>query len=668
MITPEPGSTAKDAAYRRCLHLSQRSFPGGTPILVAHTFVTCPGPLTPRPAPATWLGPGYRQLMVARDDELELKRRLDEVFDGRSWALVGWVKDNLGRDVAHELPGLVSPFNHLCHDAAAVIERRGMTQNALDLLTSGKRAGWRVEARAASRYVVPVLVAVVLALVFGYPVALVVGVALGVFLVPEVSRWWSRRGDPGLRVSAVKPLGITGGLLGAGAIIGAVVQHDPASIKRGVSQRPEATPENTSGLVSRTRPNGADSNRETPATSSVSASPRLPECITVAMHDRGIDSRSEPEVDVVMAEADQSAPPISGLDLRPYVGRTIRLVVCCPTCSHDVVPAPGLTRVSPGQHWDFANQVIPEVDQKRWAVLSDGTLQATTVLVAVTSESADMRPFAYQVAHGGEKFNEAHRLTSVSGAQFYFAAALEGTSMGSTTSAGRSDQTGEDPKRTDVYGLSLPLARPSADHDVEKRLPQPMFVATEGSTPLSLVPRRAGVRSHMSTFNVKGVDITTEDFVAAVFDCDNYPLSAVFAGIRALDECRTLERRADGSTVIYQRTGGTILLSPRQCVVRLKPISFTDTRAEIQWDLVQHAEDAEHRFTGPFATVLNAHASEAVYTPYNTGGWIYDKSAGTVSYWTAIDPGGMQPDYMQTDAANQAFPMELLRARWGIGQ
>lgn len=183
-------------------------------------------------------------------------------------------------------------------------------------------------------------------------------------------------------------------------------------------------------------------------------------------------------------------------------------------------------------------------------------------------------------------------------------------------------------------------------------------------TPLETVPAAQGYKGKSTTVSTKGADISTADFVGAIMDGDRYPMTAEYAGVKALFDCKTLEKRADGSVVVYQRTGGNFMVSSRHYVILLKVVKQTDSYAEIQWDLVKHTQSGD-TWSGPFASALNKNP-DAVYTPYNRGGWKYDKAAGTITYWVTSDPGGNIPDFMQTQGAVTAFPLELLKTRWGV--
>lgn len=186
-------------------------------------------------------------------------------------------------------------------------------------------------------------------------------------------------------------------------------------------------------------------------------------------------------------------------------------------------------------------------------------------------------------------------------------------------------------------------------------------------TPIQTVPAATGYKSKSITVSTGANGIPVDEFITAIMSCKNYPMTASYMGVKALEECSDLEKRSDGSTVIYQRTGGALGISSRQYVLRLYVASKTDTAVEIKWDLVKHDVSGE-TYSGPFASTLNKYADDAVYTPYNKGGWKLDNVAHTISYYVSTDPGGSLPDWMQTDGAIMAFPKELMKTRWGIEQ
>ena len=181
---------------------------------------------------------------------------------------------------------------------------------------------------------------------------------------------------------------------------------------------------------------------------------------------------------------------------------------------------------------------------------------------------------------------------------------------------------------------------------------------------LDLVPRGSAAKELSTTVATKGAAITTAEFAAAILDCEHYPMTATIMGVKALEECRTLDRRADGYVVVYQRTGGNALVGSRQYVIALHTAENTDTRMKIEWDLVRHTV-ADGQFSGPYAAAMQAHPT-AVYTPYNTGAWTYDRAAGTIHYRVQSDPGGSVPGWLVSQSAVMAFPLELLKSRWGV--
>ena len=196
-----------------------------------------------------------------------------------------------------------------------------------------------------------------------------------------------------------------------------------------------------------------------------------------------------------------------------------------------------------------------------------------------------------------------------------------------------------------LFALSLGVAAPAYAQSVE------------------LVPVVAGIPGKSTTVSTKGAAITTDEFVAAILDGDHYPMTATYAGVKALEECRSLSKLPDGSVIVYQRTGGNMLVGSRHYVIALKVKQKTDAVAEIEWNLVKHSFDGK-TYSGPYASALNG--KDAVWTPYNHGTWRYDRAAGTISYAVQSDPGGSIPDWAVGQGAVTAFPLELLKTRWGV--
>lgn len=184
---------------------------------------------------------------------------------------------------------------------------------------------------------------------------------------------------------------------------------------------------------------------------------------------------------------------------------------------------------------------------------------------------------------------------------------------------------------------------------------------------LDVVPYQSGVAGKSTTVSTKGKDIPIEEFVNVIMNGSAYPKTASYMGVPALLECRTLERR-DGYAVVYQRTGGNAMASSRQYVIALKVTKQTETMVEIQWWLVRHTVNADGTFTGPYADTLNANRDKAVYTPYNHGTWRLDNSTDSIYYAVESDPGGSIPSWLVTQDAVMAFPLELMKTKWGITQ
>lgn len=185
------------------------------------------------------------------------------------------------------------------------------------------------------------------------------------------------------------------------------------------------------------------------------------------------------------------------------------------------------------------------------------------------------------------------------------------------------------------------------------------------SPAMELVPKASGHKTMSTTVSTGGAAISTADFVSAILDGSRYPKTASYMGVKALLDCTTLEKRSDGYTVVYQRTGGNSLVKSRHYVIALRVTQQTESQARIEWNLVKHDFDGSS-FSGPYASALNGHL-DAVYTPYNYGWWSYDKSSGSITYAVQSDAGGSIPSWMVSESAVMAFPLELLKTRWGIG-
>ncbi len=144
-------------------------------------------------------------------------------------------------------------------------------------------------------------------------------------------------------------------------------------------------------------------------------------------------------------------------------------------------------------------------------------------------------------------------------------------------------------------------------------------------------------------------------------------MTASFFGVPALEESTTLAKLPDGSTIVYQRSGGNALLKSRQWVIQLKVMKRTATVGEVQWFLLKETVNADGSFSGPYSEKLNANRSDAVFTPYNHGTWRLDRAAATVMYAAESDAGGSIPSWAVSESAVLAFPREMMKVRLGVG-
>lgn len=197
-------------------------------------------------------------------------------------------------------------------------------------------------------------------------------------------------------------------------------------------------------------------------------------------------------------------------------------------------------------------------------------------------------------------------------------------------------------------------------------LPLALALATPAfaSPAIELASKTSAAKQMSTTISTGAAAITPADFVATILDGAKYPKTASYMGVPALLDCKTLERRADGYTIVYQRTGGNSFLKSRQWVIAMKVTKQTETDATIEWTMVKHSFDGT-TFTGPYASALQAH-TDAVMTPYNHGSWKLNGAAKTITYTVESDPGGSVPGWLMSESAVMAFPRELLKVRWGI--
>jgi hypothetical protein len=159
-------------------------------------------------------------------------------------------------------------------------------------------------------------------------------------------------------------------------------------------------------------------------------------------------------------------------------------------------------------------------------------------------------------------------------------------------------------------------------------------------------------------------DISIAEFRDAILDADHYPLTGRFGGILVLVECRLLDRRGN-LYIIYQRTGGNLVVSPRQYVIGLSVAYETEDEIVIQWVGIKH-ELVDGVFRGPYAEALNQHASDHIYPLYKKGRWIYNRPNHRITYELETDSGGFLPEWAVQNGALLAYPRELLKEKWKI--
>lgn len=157
-------------------------------------------------------------------------------------------------------------------------------------------------------------------------------------------------------------------------------------------------------------------------------------------------------------------------------------------------------------------------------------------------------------------------------------------------------------------------------------------------------------------------------FASVLLAADNYPLSARMpwpVNKPALVENRVLCTDADGrGVVILGVTGSGFPVAARQYAVHFRADQVNATSATMSWQLVPHGGEAG-AWTGPFAETLNARPG-AVYTPYNSGRWTYEKGEPWVRYEVTVDPGGWLPRWVSTHDSVALVPLEMLRVLFGM--
>lgn len=196
--------------------------------------------------------------------------------------------------------------------------------------------------------------------------------------------------------------------------------------------------------------------------------------------------------------------------------------------------------------------------------------------------------------------------------------------------------------------------------------------ATSTLPAIELVTQRTkDSKKLVGTINIgdKRKTLTTEAFRKVILDASHYPLSATYIWVTVLEESKLIGKQGE-YYIVYQRTG----TPSRHYVIAMRVKEETADRVEIEWYLVKMKRDKQGNFTGPYSADLNKNredadpdnSEDAVYTPYNHGGWIYDRKAGKITYHLDSDTGGSVPGWMVKKGALLAFPQELLKVKWKI--
>ncbi len=171
-------------------------------------------------------------------------------------------------------------------------------------------------------------------------------------------------------------------------------------------------------------------------------------------------------------------------------------------------------------------------------------------------------------------------------------------------------------------------------------------------------PRLPGKHAELLATNVH---ISPPAFIAMVLDCDKYPSDVATLGVKAVDSCSILARTGQDAEVIYQRTGGSLVFTPRQAVLWIRVTSQTAGAVTIEWDLV-HQERTGSAWAGPYAEVLR---DDAIRMPVSHGGWVLDTAAHTVRYWLDVDLGGFVPGIFVSQDSMLALTRAMLARHEG---
>jgi len=154
---------------------------------------------------------------------------------------------------------------------------------------------------------------------------------------------------------------------------------------------------------------------------------------------------------------------------------------------------------------------------------------------------------------------------------------------------------------------------------------------------------------------------STSDFSKVILDADNYPLDAKVFFTKLLLNCELLEKEGP-YYIVYQRTSGGPTAANRHYVIALREVEMSDTKTKIEW---YNIPESEARARYPQAMAKDA---KAVYTPYNHGSWVYDKSGKTLTYNLDLDFGGSVPGVISNNIGGLlgAYPKHLLKTKFDI--
>jgi len=366
----------------------------------------------------------------AENARKELERRLRVAFDGADWALRHWVRRNFGPEVSHGLPGLLAPFDHLCHEAALKLDARGLTDAALAYLDQGKRRGtWRLEVLASLRYGPLGTLVVVAFVMFDLGFLNGLSLALWVFMVVELVRLGLRRQVAGFKVSAW-------GVFAQGVVAECLLEPSdksppspPAVTQTAVHVRTEGS----AASVAQDADAGPSEQPVSPMTTPDGPWPKydpswdeVPECMADAMWGQRGKGWRLVALDRVAQGERPRLEPISNIDLGRYFGRTVTITTCCSTCESGLVAVPMmLGKVATEDRPHIVGKEALEIAGWSVRALSEKRTRAASAEATIDSENADMHPMASN-PYDGPAFRQfdvdpRHLNRFFSGETIYFA-------------------------------------------------------------------------------------------------------------------------------------------------------------------------------------------------------------------------------------------------------